>query len=138
MYIFLVVVNRDIEVLLRRDAYLGVWSSWSQCSKSCFDGSSTDFGSKTRSADCIEGLNGGMTCLELLKSSSNVKTERINCAEGAESISPCPQNHTYSHWTKWSSCPKCFEQSGPKPKRERWRYCINGKYGGTNCSEEIR
>ena len=135
MYMFFIVVNKDLEVLLRRDAYLGNWSSWSQCSKSCFDGSSKDFGSKIRSAECIEGLNGGLTCLELLKNSTNKRTERVSCAE---TISHCPQNHKYSHWTQWSSCPKCYEQSDPNPKRERWRHCIDGKYGGTTCPVEIR
>ena len=38
---------------------------WSQCSISCFkegSGKSTDFGSKTRRRDCVEGVNGGLTC----------------------------------------------------------------------------
>ena len=58
-------MNQAIDVLLQSDAYLKPWSNWSQCSISCFkegSGKSTDFGSKTRRRNCVEGVNGGLTC----------------------------------------------------------------------------
>ena len=59
-------MNKDLEVLLQKDAYLDEWSEWSACTLSCIKEGSKSFGTKTRSAKCIEGKNGGQTCLDLI------------------------------------------------------------------------
>ena len=81
-------MNQAINVLLQRDAYLGPWSDWSECSIECYeDGLSMDFGSKTRTRNCVEEVNGGLTCsgksLTNICKLSNISTLGIRGAQGA-------------------------------------------------------
>ena len=61
--------------------------------------------------------------------------ESTNCAG---EISGCPVNHQSSTWSKWTECPTCFQQGYPNVKRERFRYCIDGKNEGSMCPAKVR
>ena len=130
------VVNKDVEVLLQKDAYLDEWSDWSPCTLSCIKEGSESFGTKTRSANCIEGMNGGQTCFDLLGDASQRKVEIVNCAG---EVPYCAVNHSYLTWTSWSDCPKCFDQSEPaNVKRKRTRACVDGRNGGSQCPKTVK
>ena len=94
---------------------------------------SQDFGYKTRTANCIEGLNGGQTCFDLLNSTSETKEEKVSCAGD---IPVCPINFEYGKWTPWTKCPNCFSPSNPNVQQRRTRSCIDGRYGGSKCPRE--
>ena len=111
------------------------WSEWTSCSVSCFDEGSNDFGLKSRTANCIEGINGGESCLQILGNDDGKKSQTVNCAED---IQYCSTNHIFMSWTSWTDCPKCFEKSNKNINRKRMRFCINGKYGGTLCPKNVR
>ena len=128
-------MNKPVEVLLQEDAYLEKWSEWSPCTISCISKDSKDFGTRTRKAKCIDGINGGQTCFDLLGDTSLQKVETVNCAE---EINYCPIDHEYLPWTSWSECPKCREQSQRNVERKRTRNCVDGKYGGSECPLNIR
>ena len=131
----LLVVNKNVEVLLQEDAYLEEWSEWSQCSITCIGENSKDFGTRTRTAKCIEGKNKGQTCLELIGNSNKIKVMEATCA-GV--IGPCPIDHYYLDWTPWSDCPKCVKTAESNPKCKRTRRCIDGKHGGSECPSIVR
>ena len=128
-------MNKDLEVLLQKDAYLDEWSEWSACTLSCIKEGSKSFGTKTRSAKCVEGKNGGQTCLDLIGDASGKKVETVNCAG---EVPYCPVNHSYLTWTSWSECPKCYDSSEPNVKQKRTRACVDGRHGGSKCPDTIR
>ena len=98
-----------------------------------------EFGTKKRFAKCVEGMNGGKTCLDLIGDTSQRKVEKETCAgEVKEVIKYCPVNHKFLSWTSWSNCPSCVNPSEPKPKRKRTRKCIDGKHGGSECPPQVR
>ena len=128
----IVAVNKDIDVLHVMNAKLGEWTAWSSCSISCAVEGSGDFGTRTRSADCIEGINGGKTCSNLLGEDALVKTVEENCAG---IIDYCPVNHRFLPWSPWS---ECYEPSNPIITQTRSRSCLDGQYGGSACPQNVR
>ena len=61
--------------------------------------------------------------------------ESRNCAD---EISGCPVNHQFQKWSKWTECPICFQQGYPIVERRRFRYCIDGRNGGSSCPAAVR
>ena len=96
---------------------------------------SKDFGTRTRTAKCIEGKNRGQTCLELIGNSNKLKVMEATCA-GV--IDPCQIDHHYLNWTPWSDCPKCVNTAESNPKCKRTRRCMDGKHGGSECPSIVR
>jgi hypothetical protein len=47
----------------------------------------------------------------------------------------CPINGGYGNFSKWSSCPLCYNENVDKPKQKRHRKCDSPvpAYGGLNC-----
>ena len=127
--------NMDVQVLLQKDAFLGEWSDWSSCSLTCIKEDSENFGIKTRMAKCTDGINGGLTCLDLIGDASQTKEEKVNCAG---EIKYCQVNHQFLPWTSWSNCPNCVYPSEPNVKQRRTRTCIDGRYGGSKCPWSIK
>ena len=94
------------------------WSNYSDCTKSCGNGSQI----RTRKCSNPEPKYGGRNCLSL-----GSHTEIINC-----NTHHCPIDGGYTQWTDFS---KCTVSCG-NGTRQRIRNCSNPKpmHGGQNCS----
>ncbi|XP_062578061.1 coadhesin-like isoform X2 [Saccostrea cucullata] len=96
----------------------GQWSTWgqySECTKTCGNGSKT----RQRLCSSPAPLNGGKDC-----SGNNSETEQCNST-------PCPVDGSWSTWTDYSSCSvTCGEGI-----QERERTCTEPPpaHGGTDC-----
>ena len=90
------------------------------------------YGQMSRQRTCIEGLNGGQTCQDVLgpNVTTNIQTEFKNCA-GHDFDSPkiCPLDISWTLWTPWTIC---SANCGHSIKRKT-RSCVDGKYGGPKC-----
>lgn len=129
-------MNKPIHVLLQKDAHLEEWSDWSPCSISCIREGSSEFGVKSREANCIEGMNGGTTCIQLI-GHRGTKKGVTTCVK---EIEHCPINHSWTSWTLWSECPLCFEvnEQSNVIERKRERVCIDGRHGGSSCPSNVK
>lgn len=97
------------------DAVVGDWTSWSECSESCGNGTQT----KIRTCD-KRATNGGQTCAQQgLASSQNCK------------LIDCPVDGVLSAWSEWTAC-NCSES-----KRDRTRSCSPARHGGISCMSAI-
>lgn len=98
------------------------WVEWSDCSKSCGNGTKT----RTRSCDWPPPSNGGKLC-------SGLGVDKMVCSRR-----PCPINGGFTEWAHWSTCSvHCFGDRGDQVRR---RYCTNPhpRYGGRECMGSIR
>eukprot|EP00794_Sanderia_malayensis_P015773 gene15773-17365_t len=95
------------------------WSEYSECSKSCGNGS------RTRFRNCINPPPtwGGKNCDELGNSEEITLCNTHNC----------PINGGYSGWSSWTKCSKTCDGGVHK----RTRVCNNPtpQYGGKGCSQ---
>ena len=94
------------------------WSNYSECTKSCGNGSQI----RTRNCSNPEPKHSGRDCSGL-----GSHTEIINC-----NTHHCPIDGGYTPWTEFSKCSKSCGIGEIK----RTRSCSNPKprYGGSNCS----
>ena len=94
------------------------WSEFTQCSRTCGNGT------KTRTRNCTNPLpqHGGNNC-----SMYGHHTHSISC-----NSHPCPIHGNYSQWTKFSTC----SSSCGNGTKTRTRNCTNPlpQHGGKNCS----
>ena len=94
------------------------WSNYSDCTKSCGNGSQV----RTRNCSNPEPKHGGRDCLSL---GSDTEIQYCNTHH-------CPIDGGYTQWTEFSMC----TMSCGNGTRQRTRNCSNPKpmYGGQNCS----
>ncbi|XP_068697131.1 A disintegrin and metalloproteinase with thrombospondin motifs adt-1-like [Montipora foliosa] len=98
------------------DGNWGVWSKWSQCSKTCKHGTQT----RKRECDSPAPKYGGKKCPGY-SSGTQVCNKDV----------PCPVDGNWGPWGKWS---ECSSTCGPG-KQTRVRQCNNPApaYGGKKC-----
>ncbi|XP_042187612.1 adhesion G protein-coupled receptor B1 [Callorhinchus milii] len=95
------------------------WSSWSQCSASCSNGT------QQRTRECNGPSFGGAEC-------QGYWSENRPCF-----LRKCPVDGKWQKWTSWESCTKTCD--GGKQRRER--ICTGPFFGGLQCDgswEEYR
>ena len=94
------------------------WTEFSECTKSC------ENGTKTRTRNCSNPApqHGGKNCSSL---GSNTELQQCNTHH-------CPINGAYTPWTEFSECTKSCENG----TKTRTRNCSNPEpqHGGKNCS----
>ncbi|XP_067942786.1 uncharacterized protein [Watersipora subatra] len=106
--------EKDCVVDCPVDGTWGEWGDWSQCSVSCYTGTST------RSRICIQPTNGGANC-------AGFSSEVTSCVNP-----PCETNDGFSPWSEWSSCStSTCSSSNPRATQFRTRRCVI-----TSCSFE--
>jgi len=113
-------------------AKMGSWTTWGPpaavCGLVCKKGA---YATRTpimqsRMRPCIEGLHGGQTCDNLLRSKKDFE-ERM-----CPTSKPCPEGCKVSSWGEWSRCSKGC--GAGQTERER---IIDGPfYGGQECNIE--
>uniref|UniRef100_UPI00193A61B8 uncharacterized protein LOC120335429 n=1 Tax=Styela clava TaxID=7725 RepID=UPI00193A61B8 len=84
--------------------FWGVWTKWSSCSVSCFNG--FDTGLRIRFRDCIHGRQGDIGCVGPVE-------EQEECSD----LETCPD---ISDWGPWGQCSK----SCGVGKQSRFRECL--------------
>ena len=94
------------------------WTKFSECSKSCGNGTQT----RTRNCSNPAPKHGGKDCSSL---GENMETQQCNTHH-------CPVNGGYTQWTKFGKCSK----SCGNGTQTRTRNCSNPepKHGGRDCS----
>lgn len=119
--------ERSIE---RETCYIGLcpvhgrwsaWSSWSQCTTTCFTkGPATGTRKRNRVCDNPVPQYGGTLC-------NGNATQQENCNSQA-----CPVHGGWTHWSDWSVCSVTCSQG----IQVRFRTCSNPspQHGGQNCS----
>ncbi|XP_068756600.1 coadhesin-like [Montipora capricornis] len=114
MEMFFVQVNKELQSLF--DGNWGVWSKWSQCSKTCKHGTQT----RKRECDSPAPKYGGKKC-------PGYSSGTQACNKDV----PCPVDGNWGPWGKWS---ECSSTCGPG-KQTRVRQCNNPApaYGGKKC-----
>ena len=106
---------------------VGDWKPWSSCSKSCRE-EGGEQGARKRKRDFKEVDPSNPKCVP------EDHVEEEPCAGNHQKDIMCPQNHKFSKWTTWSACSRTC---GPGT-RGRSRSCTQGKYGGTQCPENLK
>ena len=122
-------------VIWTKPAKLTKWTDWSSCSVSCqVEGAANGYQVRTRK--CLEGFNTDQNC-ELICPSCDPgnlteKDQKI-CPVHAGVIQYCPIQSSWAEWVPWGYC---SADCGPSFRR-RHRACVDGKYGGSACSNRF-
>ncbi|CAK8681981.1 unnamed protein product [Clavelina lepadiformis] len=99
------------------DCTVSVWSSWSECSQSCGNGTQ-----ERRRHIVKENQHGGLSCPE-----NNALTEMRICT-----MMDCPMDCEISEWSSWSAC----SQSCGDGRQERRRHISRPlQYGEVPCPD---
>ncbi|CAK8681968.1 unnamed protein product [Clavelina lepadiformis] len=99
------------------DCTVSVWSSWSECSQSCGNGTQ-----ERRRHIVKENQHGGLSCPE-----NNALTEMRICT-----MMDCPMDCEISEWSSWSTC----SQSCGDGRQERRRHISRPlQYGEVPCPD---
>ena len=108
------------------DPKLSEWSSWSSCTVTCHT-SKEDFGKKTRTRTCTEGINSSKNCSTLLGNGMEMDI----CAGDEQFDRRCPIDCKWRQWTSWTACSATCGEG----KKTRTRSTIPARYGGKGCQE---